>query len=1137
MSKVCIYCIAKNESAFVDRFMDSVRDADLVVIGDTGSTDDTVEKFRRRGAVVHQIEVKPWRFDVARNRVMDLVPPEYDCLFSIDIDETIETKDWKQKILAAWPGKTRLRYRYAWSLRPNGTPDRQFIYDKIHSRALRWVSPCHEILEGIDHGGMVDIDVYHRPDPAKSRGSYLGLLEMAAKERPQDSRTIHYYGRELFYHGNYLEATRVLEQHLTDRDAWSAERAESCRMLAESAIRLGRPEQAEQFYKKGIEICPGAREPLTNYAKWLQEQGRHQECCEYGLLALKITERQNHYLEDRRSWEEGPYDLVGTSAWWIGCWETSVEYSKAALQMAPGDTRLQDNYKTVLFNKPPNYQARYIEAPSQIENPNKVVISYWDDPWDDPVRARLHRQGVDSFCRFDPIVIPITRDQLKRSSRREFGLERDMPFFVELMDLAMEHAPDDSYLCGYVNSDCIWTKEIWAVLQSSRHDAVVVRHFGVAADTTTAEVDAGIFRELYTGHVGWEGFFFRPSAWKKLRAVLSSNLVIGESSYDWLVAILTKQEIKNHILVRGLIHPAHTRLWRSLEESKGTGAAQHNRRIMDSMKLDDINAVWFGHTVRTPGLQADSVPLPQPTYEPAFTPPLNIQATYFHANKLMDIADWVVESSYEAPGIRPELAAQIKLRGGIIHCRTYEVDELFELLRDSRNHYTLITHNSDWGIDRARYGRRPPCIRAWYSVNVLEELPGVIPLPIGIQRPNIGEFGDIEVLARQPRGARKFKNWAYLNVWIGTNQEIRGNAVQILRDKPFCTYRAPEARMGFGQYIDELVQHPFVISPPGRGLDCHRTWEALYCGVIPIVLQSPADREFKDLPILSVPSYDVLTEDFLKKAYSEIRSKTWNLDQLQADYWKNRILKHHGQLAQENLSVVSYYRDRHQMAIRTIPRWLELLGSHDELILVDYSDPAGTTDWVLGLADPRVKVVRVPGREFFNQSHARNVGIRQCSNAIVVQVDIDNIPNAELVAFCRGIKAGHYGAHEDGISHRSGFFATTRQEILEIRGAEEALPGAGGYDDSSIRTKLIARQMVRCTPPETEVIEHGDDERFRFTGGFVSEDIRHMNYANSQIVELLKPRGETQNNVGRDWGWGGVPVEVSLDSRSGSRLS
>ena len=46
--KICVYAIAKNEEQFVDRWMDSMREADWVCVLDTGSTDRTVEKLADR---------------------------------------------------------------------------------------------------------------------------------------------------------------------------------------------------------------------------------------------------------------------------------------------------------------------------------------------------------------------------------------------------------------------------------------------------------------------------------------------------------------------------------------------------------------------------------------------------------------------------------------------------------------------------------------------------------------------------------------------------------------------------------------------------------------------------------------------------------------------------------------------------------------------------------------------------------------------------------------------------------------------------------------------------------------------------------------------------------------------------------
>ena len=50
--KVCVYAICKNEEQFVDRWMESMSEADQVVVLDTGSDDGTVERLQARGAAV-----------------------------------------------------------------------------------------------------------------------------------------------------------------------------------------------------------------------------------------------------------------------------------------------------------------------------------------------------------------------------------------------------------------------------------------------------------------------------------------------------------------------------------------------------------------------------------------------------------------------------------------------------------------------------------------------------------------------------------------------------------------------------------------------------------------------------------------------------------------------------------------------------------------------------------------------------------------------------------------------------------------------------------------------------------------------------------------------------------------------------
>ena len=82
--KIVVYAICKNEIKFVDRWMDSMREADEIVVLDTGSTDGTPARLRARGAQVSEAAVTPWRFDTARNRSLALTPEDADICVCTD---------------------------------------------------------------------------------------------------------------------------------------------------------------------------------------------------------------------------------------------------------------------------------------------------------------------------------------------------------------------------------------------------------------------------------------------------------------------------------------------------------------------------------------------------------------------------------------------------------------------------------------------------------------------------------------------------------------------------------------------------------------------------------------------------------------------------------------------------------------------------------------------------------------------------------------------------------------------------------------------------------------------------------------------------------------------------------------------
>ena len=92
-------------------------------------------------------------------------------------------------------------------------------------------------------------------------------------------------------------------------------------------------------------------------------------------------------------------------------------------------------------------------------------------------------------------------------------------------------------------------------------------------------------------------------------------------------------------------------------------------------------------------------------------------------------------------------------------------------------------------------------------------------------------------------------------------------------------------------------QYPLWLSPRGNGLDCHRTWEALYLDAIPIVWHSTLDSLYADLPIILINDWSEINEEFLRKKLSEIARKkrqqpsVYQYDKLRNAFWHRLILE------------------------------------------------------------------------------------------------------------------------------------------------------------------------------------------------------------------------------------------------------
>lgn len=355
-NKICVYAICKNEEKFVKRWVQSMSEADEIYVLDTGSTDHTVDVLKSFGVKVKTMKIEPWRFDIARNESLKLVPEDCDICVCTDLDEVLKP-GWRKVVESLWQnGVNHLRYNYNWSLDNEDKPIVNFYIEKIHSRKdFIWTHPVHEVLKYTGNNEIFattdDITLNHYPDNTKSRSSYLPLLELSVKEDPTDDRNMHYLGREYMYYGKWNESIDTLIRHLKLPTAtWKDERCASMRFIARCYQNLNRIEEARMWLDKAVEEAPYLRDPYMERALLEYKEQNWKDVEKFCLSALKIDKHQKTYINEVFSWDATVYDLLSLSYFYQKNYEESLKYIKKALEMNPNDKRLQDNLKIIESN-------------------------------------------------------------------------------------------------------------------------------------------------------------------------------------------------------------------------------------------------------------------------------------------------------------------------------------------------------------------------------------------------------------------------------------------------------------------------------------------------------------------------------------------------------------------------------------------------------------------------------------------------------------------------------------------------------------------------------------------------------------------------------------------------------------------
>lgn len=361
MYKICVYAICKNENKFVDKWLESMSEADYIVVLDTGSTDGTFKHLAsdKRVTLARQQVITPWRFDVARNESMKLIPEDADICVCTDLDEVF-TPGWAEELRKQWAkGVNRVWYNYAWSHNALGEPQDSFKYDKVHSRTgFHWVFPVHEVLEpdeGVTNNfAMADesLWLHHYPDTSKPRGYYFDLLELSVAENPGNPHVQMLYAREWLVKGDHerglAEFLKVLEMPEINKSEFRLVLLNSLLQVALEYEGMKNFDEALWYCQEFIKEDSTYREPYLLMGEMynIMKMYTLAESCvkaalEYGYQHYSWVERATTFL----GWAD---DVLSVAQFNLGKYKEAVDSVDRAVAHSPNDLRLLKNQNLFL---------------------------------------------------------------------------------------------------------------------------------------------------------------------------------------------------------------------------------------------------------------------------------------------------------------------------------------------------------------------------------------------------------------------------------------------------------------------------------------------------------------------------------------------------------------------------------------------------------------------------------------------------------------------------------------------------------------------------------------------------------------------------------------------------------------------
>jgi hypothetical protein len=277
--------------------------------------------------------------------------------------------------------------------------------------------------------------------------------------------------------------------------------------------------------------------------------------------------------------------------------------------------------------------------------------------------------------------------------------------------------------------------------------------------------------------------------------------------------------------------------------------------------------------------------------------PNNPQSSIANTPYLQSIPDRLAAYLALHPGSRPSIYIP---SDGLIYFAQ-------QILPKIHTEFILVSGDSDLAINEANLGLcldyllKSPYIRAWHAQNRDTDHPKLHSLPIGINihnlwasplqwgggfiLPSLQELQMQTIAENAPdflhREQKIFCNWHF-----SIDRADRKDCLAQI-DQSLC-YFQPQP-LPTAKTWEMQASYQFVLSPHGAGLDCHRTWEALLLGCIPIIKVAKLNDLFRELPVIVVNHWEEVNRALLQESIQKLPQSNVEKNKLFMHYWKRQI--------------------------------------------------------------------------------------------------------------------------------------------------------------------------------------------------------------------------------------------------------